>query len=419
MNEIPLSPEAHAPAGMAPTAGTERFEFLDVLRGFALFGIITANMILYSLYLNLPESAKEAMSTYPQDKVVDFIELAFVEGKFYTIFSVLFGIGFSILLTRTQAKNRGFYRFFLRRMFFLYLIGAAHAILFYPDDILQYYALCGVLLLPFVKAGNRTLLTFAVLALVAGALIRITGAIPGPSLTGPRDFFLTYFGFTREGRIEVWTTGSFVDILRLNFTSWFSQLAYMVSSGFLFKIYGCFLLGFYVGRNEFYKDLENYRPIIKRVAIIGLAIGIPMNLLYAYNFYADESWVRNVSEALAMLPMSAAYAALLCLLWIGRRREVLLGVFAPVGRMALTNYVGQSVICSFIFFSMGLGLGGTHGPTYYIPIGIAVYLFQIMFSRLWLSRFQYGPLEWIWRMLTYGSWITLVKRPVSASPAQV
>ena len=86
------------------------------------------------------------------------------------------------------------------------------------------------------------------------------------------------------------------------------------------KIYGCFLLGYYIGRNELYKDLEDHRPTIKRVAIFGLAIGIPMNLLYASNFYADESWVRNVSEALAMLPMSAAYAALLCLLWIGRRR---------------------------------------------------------------------------------------------------
>ena len=89
MDESLLSAQAHAPAGMAPTAGNERFEFLDVLRGFALFGIITANMILYSLYLNLPESAKEAMSTYPQDKVLDFIELAFIEGKFFTIFSVL------------------------------------------------------------------------------------------------------------------------------------------------------------------------------------------------------------------------------------------------------------------------------------------------------------------------------------------
>ncbi|HEX9422252.1 MAG TPA: hypothetical protein VF899_03365 [Pyrinomonadaceae bacterium] len=103
---------------LTPTAVQERFEFLDVLRGFALFGIVTANMILYSLYLYLPESAKESMNTYSTDRALDFLELVLIEGKFYTIFSVLFGIGFSILLTRAQAKGLVFHRFFLRRLVF-------------------------------------------------------------------------------------------------------------------------------------------------------------------------------------------------------------------------------------------------------------------------------------------------------------
>lgn len=108
--------------------------------------------------------------------------------------------------------------------------------------------------------------------------------------------------------------------------------------------------------------------------------------------------------------MSAGYASLLCLLWLGPWRDRLLRYFAPVGRMALTNYVGQSVICALIFYGIGLGLGGTMGPTLYLPIGFAVYLAQIAASRWWLDRFRFGPLEWIWRMATYGSWIPLSKQ---------
>jgi uncharacterized protein len=398
---------------MTPTSGSERYQFLDVLRGFALIGIITANMILYSLYLDLPESAQTSMSTHATDRVLDFLELTFIEGKFYTIFSVLFGIGFSILLIRAQAKGSVFYRFFLRRMFFLFLIGLAHAVLFWHDDILESYAVCGALLLPFVRVRNRTLVAFSVLALAIGAAIKLTGAIPRGSFTGPRELLFAHFGFTHDSQLEIWAHGSILNILRLNLSTWFAQVDYIISSGMFFKIFGCFLLGFYLGRNEIHKDLEKYRPTIKTVAMVGLIIGIPFNLIYAYTFTSEESWVRNLSEALAILPLSAAYASLLGLLWLNSSWRRLLENFAPVGRMALTNYVGQSMICTLIFYGTGLGLGGTMGPTLYLPIGLAVYIAQIAFSRLWLSRFQFGPLEWIWRMLTYGSWVPLMK-PVNS-----
>lgn len=395
---------------MTPTPGQERYEVLDVLRGFALFGIITANMILYSLYDRLPESAIMGMSTYRIDKVLDFVELTLIEGKFYTIFSILFGIGFSILLTRAQARSSSFNGFFLRRMLFLFLIGYAHAVLFWHDDVLEFYAVCGALLLPFVRVRNRTLIVFAVLALVTGAIIKLTGAIPEGSLTGPRDLLFARFGFTNDSELAIWAHGSVLNIWRLNLSTWFGQMDYGISSGWIFKIFGCFLLGFYLGRNEIYKRLEQYRPIIKRVAIVGLAIGIPLNLVYAYTFASEESLVRNLAEPLAILPLSAGYACVLCLLWLSRRWRRPLQMFAPVGRMALTNYVGQSVICTLVFYGTGLGLGGRMGPTLYLPIGFAVYLAQIAFSRLWLERFQFGPLEWIWRMLTYGRLVPMRKR---------
>ena len=153
--------------------------------------------------------------------------------------------------------------------------------------------------------------------------------------------------------------------------------------------------------------------MINRLAIGGLAVGLPLNVVYA-STYASESWLKTLGQ-LGVLPSSAGYASVICMIWLDARGRALLAGFAPVGRMALTNYVGQSVICSLIFYGTGLGLGGTIGPSLYLPIGIAVYLLQILLSRAWLGRFRFGPLEWLWRMLTYGSWIPLGQRDVPAA----
>jgi uncharacterized protein len=399
------------PGGFIPTQGQERYDFLDILRGFALVGIISANMILYSLYLYLPDSAKISMNTYSTDRVLDFLELVLIEGKFYTIFSILFGIGFSILLTRTQAKGLVFHRFFLRRMFLLYLIGVAHAVLFWHDDILQFYAFCGALLLLFLRLRNRTIIIFSVLSLLAPIAIKLAGAIPPESFTAPRDILYDLFGFTRDTRVDIWTSGSVTQIMCLNLASWFGQLDYVITSGMIFKIFSCFLLGFYIGRNEIYKKLHTYRPILKRLAVLGIAIGIPFNVIYAITFSSD-SWLHAATTAVAILPLSIGYTCIIGLLWIGPKGTKLLKYFAPVGRMALTNYVGQSVICTLIFYGTGLGLGGKMGPTLYLPFGLAVYIMQIVASRIWLDRFQFGPLEWLWRVLTYGRLIPLTKRVI-------
>ena len=397
---------------LAPTSGRERYEFLDVLRGFALVGIILANMISLSLYLYLPAEVKARMSTAASDRVLDFLELVLIEAKFYTIFSVLFGVGFSILMTRAEARGLVFRRFFLRRAFVLFVIGLAHAVLFWHNDILEAYALCGALLLVFAGARNRTILSVSALALVAPVAVKAWSILPRGTFTGPRDILFEHFGFTREGRLAIWADGGYADIVALNLGSWFGQTDYVITSGMLFKIYGCFLLGLYIGRNQIHAKLASYAPVLKRVAVLGIAIGLPLNVAFART-HESESLLHAVIATFAILPLSAAYVSLVALLWLGAKGRRLLGAFAPVGRMALTNYVGQSVVCMFIFRGVGFGLGGAVGPTWYLPIGLAIYVLQVIASRAWLARFQFGPLEWLWRMLTYGSWVSLAKRPSS------
>lgn len=216
-------------------------------------------------------------------------------------------------------------------------------------------------------------------------------------------------GVTRETLIETWTHGGIGLIVQVNTAKLLDQVSFVVGIGMVFKIYGCFLFGFYIGRYEAYKHCESRREMLKRLAVAGIGIGLPLNVIYAVTFESD-SWTEVLCSTVGVPVLSCGYVAQCCLIWLDNRGRHHLRHFAPVGRMALTNYVGQSVICSLIFYGTGLGLGGSMGPTYYLPIGFAVYAVQVLVSRLWLERFTFGPLEWVWRMLTYGQWVPLAKR---------
>jgi uncharacterized protein len=403
---------------IAPIAGAQRDEFLDVVRGVALAGIVLANMISLSLYLYLSEPERAGLSTAATDRLFDFLELVLIESKFYTIFSVLFGVGFSILITRAEAKGMAFRRFFLRRALFLYVIGLAHGALFWHNDILQFYAVCGVLLLPFVRAPNRTILSAAGIALILPLLFTMWDVLPPGTFVGPRQLLFDRFGFTTETSVAIWSEGTLRDIVLLNVSSWFGQFDYVMTSGMMLKIYGCFLLGLYLGRNEFYKRFSQFTPQLKRVAVLGAAIGLPLNVWYAQTF-DSETLLHAAVSTVAILPLSASYVCVLALLWTGPSGTLLANTFAPAGRMALTNYVAQSAICMLIFRGVGLEMGGTVGPTLYLPIGIAIYAIQLAVSRVWLGRFQYGPLEWLWRMLTYGAAVPFLKTRQLATPGRL
>ena len=153
-----------------------------------------------------------------------------------------------------------------------------------------------MLLLPFVRATNRTIVAAAAVALVVPAVISLWEMIPRGTFLGPREFLFVRFGFTSEARVAIWSGGSLGDIILLNASSWFGQFDYVMTSGMIFKIYGCFLLGLYVGRNEFHKHLSRFTPVLARVAVLGIAIGIPLNVVYAWT-YESESPLEVLARA--------------------------------------------------------------------------------------------------------------------------
>jgi uncharacterized protein len=182
-----------------------------------------------------------------------------------------------------------------------------------------------------------------------------------------------------------------------------------------------FLLGFCVGRNMMYAKLEEYKPLLKKIRLWGFIVGIPVSLAGAY-FEIDEKSVPNAwglidtfCYALGVVPLSLAYVATICLWWNKKRGNTKWKYLAPMGQMALTNYLAQSLMAIFIFYGVGLGLGGDIGPVKFLPIILALYAFQVLYSTFWLRYFNYGPMEWIWRQLTYGKRLKFRRTAASTS----
>ena len=391
-----------------PVIPKNRIEYLDALRGIALLGIILANMVCYSLYLYLSENQIENIGLSRLDRVLDFFELMLIEGKFYTIFSILFGIGFSIILERSRSKNQNFIRFFLWRMTLLAFIGVIHAIFFWHNDILFFYACCGMLLIPMARLSHRSIFFVTLTMFLIPLGIKMTFGTTTDLFLQIRDQLFDKFGFTINNRVDVWTSGNWKNILQLNLSMWFSQFQFVIGNGMIFKIFGSFLIGFLVGRKKLHERLIELKPKLKKLAFWGIIIGLILNFIYASNFYTD-SWKLTLSEAFGILPLSLGYVALAALFWQSNRFKKGMSLFVPVGRMALTNYIFQSVICTLIFYNTGLALGAEYGPSSYLLLGLIVYGCQVIFSKIWLIKFQFGPLEWLWRSLTYGKLINNLK----------
>lgn len=401
--------QAEAPILIGPTTRGHRIDMLDVLRGAALLGIVLANMISLSLYLYLPAPEVSGLPTAGPDRVLDFLELVLVEGKFYTIFSILFGIGFSILLRNRMNRGERFIAFFLWRMFLLFLIGMLHALLVWHNDILQAYAICGMALLLVVRAPSSAVLVLSATLVALPPIFSALHIFPESLFLAQRDALKASFGLAEQSTLAIRSEHGFVQNVQLNAALWFSQLNHLVTSGMIFRVLGLFLFGYWLGRLNLAGRIQEFREVYKWVAVAGIIVGLPLNIFYAHTFYAG-GLLHEISAALGASLLALGYIAALSLAFQSGAGSTLTGIFAPVGRMALTNYVAQSLIGILVFYGIGLGLGGSVGPSIYLPIGIAIFVWQIIVSRLWLARFRFGPLEWMWRCLSYGRSVPLIAR---------
>jgi uncharacterized protein len=401
---------------LAPVQQAERIQIVDILRGFALFGILLVNMAIFSQpFQTILFPAGPAMPWY--DRAATWLIHFAAEGKFYSLFSLLFGLGLTLLMERIQARGGRFVPLYLRRLLVLLVIGAIHASLIWMGDILLMYALIGFLLILFRKARPRTLLIWAVILIAipllftaaATGLVELGRAMPAGATQIDQAFAQAEAGYTADlaRASRVYTSGTFLAVTEQRIYDYSSM---GLTSFFVlgFNVLAMFLVGVWFGKRQVFQDLEANRPRFRKLLIWGLIVGIVGNATYATLIMTLPRFNPNWTLLLATVAQGAgapllclAYLSALALLSLRPAWGARLKVLAPVGQMALTNYLMQSIICTLIFYGYGLGLFGQVGPAAGILLTVVIYLIQIPVSHWWMKRFRYGPAEWLWRSLTY------------------
>lgn len=400
-----------------PVKSSERHVILDVLRGLALLGIALANFPEFSLYSFLPAEAADAMPTAGIDRIVHYLQYIFIDGKFYTIFSLLFGIGFSIIIANAARRDANGFRIFYRRMFVLLLIGFLHLMFLWSGDILMLYALLGMLLPLFRNVSNRALLVwaFTMLAIPVAVdfIVELSGIRPSESVVELQQFYCAKYGITDEN-FAYWLRDAdhYGETFEFLIQGALVRMQEFIDGNRYFKVIGLFLLGFYIGRNRFYADLKSRKLQLNRIVRYGFIIGLPLSFFYAWSAMNSRPWGLGMHAVLyfvSVFPLGFAYVAGICLLYLHCPQWKGFRFFAMPGRMALTNYIGQSVFGMLLFYGIGFAFGAGVGLVYVVLIAAGVWIVQALFSGIWLHYCQFGPLEWIWRILTYGKAFRLVK----------
>lgn len=400
-----------------PVCPKERHMILDALRGLALFGICVANFPEFSLYVFLKSDAVSAMPAAGIDRIIRYIQYILIDGKFYTMFSLLFGIGFSIIISNTMRKHADGFRIFYRRMGILLLIGFLHLMFLWSGDILMLYALLGLLLPLFRNVSNKGLLLASaflmLLPIAADAARAVSGMDPSAPVVRMQQYFCAKYGIT-EDNFAFWLrdAGNYTDVFKFLVQGAFVRMQEFIDGSRFFKVMGLFLLGFYIGRNRLYANLQGSKKLLKKVSLYGFLIGLPVSVFYAWSSMNGHPWGRTAHSALyvfGVFPVGLAYMASVSLWYLHCREGRIFKILAAPGRMALTNYIGQSVLGMIIFYGIGFGFGADIGLSAVMLVAAGVYLFETVFSRIWLHYCLFGPLEWIWRMLTYGKWLPLLK----------
>lgn len=402
----------------SPVKPSERYVILDALRGFALIGIILANYPEFSLYTFQSAETAASMPSAGIDRVVRFLQYFLVDGKFYTLFSLLFGIGFSIIISHAAERGDGGFRLFYRRMAVLVLIGFIHLMFIWSGDILMLYALMGMALPLFRHVSDKALLRWAAFFVLLPVFVDAATSLLGVSLSAPavraQWHYCRMYGITEEN-FGYWLrdADTYREVFQFLVQGALVRVQELVDGNRYFKVMGLFILGFYIGRRKLYADLSSHKALLRRVATVGFAVGLPLSVIYAWSAVGGHPFGtvgHSVLYLVSVYPLGLAYMSGLCLLYLRSRNARLWRWLAAPGRMALTNYIGQSVVGMFLFYGFGLGLGASVGLATTELIALGVFALQVLFSKFWLHYCQFGPLEWVWRMLNYGRTFCLWNR---------
>jgi uncharacterized protein len=392
----------------APDARLGRIEVVDVLRGFALFGIIVAHSAAGFLAGRPPRPGFMNFTTL--DGVVNQASYLSCVGKFFTVFSFLFGLSFAIQLRSAAQKGAGFSGRFAWRLIVLALIALVHGA-FFSGDILIIYAFLGLLLIPLQKVSTKVLVVIALVLVfnIPGLIMGLSRLGDSPPPTQPAAQLVSAQPQVSEPQrqFDIKQSGSVGELVKMNLSTeaLMGKVGFQIVTGRLWMTFGLFLLGMCAGRAALFDDTETNRAFFRKLLIGGGIVALPTTIVAFVQFGPPAPGVIGVltsfSFGVQQAALSAFYVAVVTLLYWRNPTRGLLPRLAPMGKMGLTTYLMQSVFGLALFYGIGFGMLGRMGTAAAVGAGIAFFVVQVMLARWWMSRFSMGPVEWLWRSLTH------------------
>jgi len=390
---------------IAPVSKKNRIEILDVIRGFAIFGIIIANIQSWSGYKFIPFEQLATLNFYDLNDTLKYLFMFFIDTKFYTLFSILFGIGFYLQFNKFRDDQKEFIATYRRRLLYLMLFGAVHAF-FWSGDILFIYGAMGLVFVFFRNFKMKNLLTISILFYYSWLLYDVLFALYLPGfMTVPETSYHTYLDISPAELTQVFSSGSFFEVLQMNWHNVYWRYLDLVPSGRLTKVLALFIFGYYLMSISYF---TKYAPSFKFLIFWGVS-GISITY-FSYEIGGTMAGYSHDLQNVAYKALASTGQILLAMFYISVLtildkihffNRLFHHSFVYVGRMSFTNYVMHTMFGYVIFYSFFGGLFGTMGLLEIMLLAVAIYAVQIVFSTVWQKYFIFGPLEWLWRSLTY------------------
>lgn len=383
-----------------PMASGERIEAIDVIRGFALFGVLWMNLFEHR-GLTMPWDSLNDLPTAKWDFWIGFASQWLMQGKAQALFSLLFGFGFANIIARLEARGAPS-RVFLRRIGVLLCFGLVNIFMLWIGDILTAYAVMGFFLYFTRNWPTRRLILIGLPVAVLGTpAIQLLTQL----LWDGKMYWLTLWDEGAEIRASLFLGSDYPayvrELWRSTWVEWWTTPAVIA---YLAQIFGRFLLGSWIYRQGWLGNVtahaDFFAAVAKRALPGGLVLAGLSTAIIWFEFV--PGWAGRSIEQVSALVLACGYGASIVVLHLAGRMRGLFSGFQAVGRMALTNYIAQSLFYLFAIYGFGLGLMPWLGATLSLALAIAFFAVQMGFSLWWLARYRFGPLEWLWRTLTYG-----------------
>ena len=404
---------------LTPSATSDRLVHIDIIRGFALLGVLLSNI---EYWFRAPKGNQNlSYAVWPGflDQATSWGIRALVEGKFIFLFSMLFGVGLAIQLERTEARGASFGAYAARRLFALAAIGLTHALLIWNGDILLGYGLLGLLLLPFLHRTPKTIWRWVIGVWAILLVVVLIG--PMKAALGPTRPPITAIDVLANDAAEI----KFIGHLASNYLSisWMAVTKFRISdyprvlkdsvAGFI-VVFANLLTGLAIWKSGLLKNPAPHVPALKRFVRWALPVGVALHAIYGSKFIIRHwGWgmpwetrrvfpvVVDFSLFVGALVFSLGIGAGILILTQDERWRRRLTPLAAAGRTALSTYLTQSIVMTSIFYGWGLGCYNHMSPFAGLLLGLAFYASQMALSNWWLHRFRFGPVEWLWRCITY------------------